>query len=186
MSEVIAATVGSLAGAGVEALHGGRRDRARDSRERRRAGADDILRALRPLHRRMRKVQFLRNVKKWAKTIDRALRTIEVHRDLLPDGWHLHRNVRDAVGTATGLGLHDLPAWTLASSPLSIDCGSSVAPTTWTMRCTSSSAGSLRTRSQRQTGCSSWTLIHGFEKSNDGPPSAPNPELRCRWRWHLQ
>ncbi|WP_424446709.1 hypothetical protein [Microbacterium sp. CH-015] len=108
MSEVIAATVGSLAGAGVEALHGGKRDRARDSRERRRAGADEILRALRPLHRRMRKVQFSRNVKKWVKTIDRALRTIEVHRDLLPDGWHLHRNVRDAVGTATGLGLHEL------------------------------------------------------------------------------
>lgn len=56
----------------------------------------------------MRKVQFSRNAKRWSKTINRALRTIEGNRDLLPDGWHLHRSVRDAVGTATGLGLHEL------------------------------------------------------------------------------
>lgn len=108
MSEVIAATVGSLAGAGVDAIQGGRRDRARDSRERRRAGADEILEALRPLHRRMRKVQLSRNAKKWSKTISHALRTIEAHRHLLPEAWRLHRSVRDAVGTATGLGLHEL------------------------------------------------------------------------------
>lgn len=105
MSDVIAATVGSLTGALLEVTDSGRRERARDLRDRRRTSATHLLEDLRPLHRRMRKVDFSRNAAKWSRVIDRALRSVEAHQAVMPSDWrHLYRSLRDAVGTATGLG----------------------------------------------------------------------------------
>lgn len=105
MSDLIGVAVGSATGALVESVSGGRRERARDERQRRRESAARLLQALRPLHRRMRKVDFSRNPDKWAKDIQRALRAIEAERPFMPEDWrHIYRSVRDAVGTATGLG----------------------------------------------------------------------------------
>lgn len=105
MSDVISATVGSVAGAFLELIHGSHRDRARDRRDRRRACAEKLLSDLRPLHRRMRKVDFSRNPAKWSQDITRALQCIEANLSLVPAEWrHLYRSVRAAVGEATGLG----------------------------------------------------------------------------------
>lgn len=109
MSDVIAATVGSLTGALLEVTDSGRRERARDRRERRRGSAAQLLEDLRPLHRRMRRIDFSRNAAKWSRVIDRALRSVEAHQAVLPDDWrHLYRSLRDAVGTATGLGWREV------------------------------------------------------------------------------
>ncbi|MET4639597.1 hypothetical protein [Mycetocola sp. 2940] len=105
MSDVISATIGSVAGAFLESIHGCHRDQSRNLRDRRRASAESLLLDLRPLHRRMRKVDFSRNPKKWSHDINRALHCIEANQSLLPDEWrHLCRSVRAAVGEATGLG----------------------------------------------------------------------------------
>ena len=105
MSDVISATVGSVTGALLEFIHGSHRDRARDRRDRRRASAEGLLSDLRPLHRRMRKIDFSRNPVKWSQDIERALQCIEANQSLLPNEWrHLYRSIRAAVGEATGLG----------------------------------------------------------------------------------
>jgi len=119
VSEIAAAVGGAVAEAGARRLFEWRRDEQADWRALRRRHAEAVVPRLDYLRWLLSRAEVERNPGTWAQAVISCIAVLDGAEAVLP--WELRRikhSMRDAVGTAVGMGLVDLlPTWEPELSP---------------------------------------------------------------------
>lgn len=113
MSEVAAAVSGAIVDASASRFFERRRDEQADRRARRRHHARRVLKRLKRLRHLLSRAEVERTPSIWARAVLKTYKAIDAAESSMPlELRRIKHSVRDAVGTATGMGLVDLlPAW---------------------------------------------------------------------------
>lgn len=113
MSEVAAAVVGAVAEVSAAHLLDWRRDEKTDARALRRHHGDAMLPPLVRLRRLLTRAEIERDPATWVEAVTSCVDVLEAAETVLPlELRRVKRSMRDAVGTATNMGLVDLlPGW---------------------------------------------------------------------------